>query len=325
MIRKGRCVRARGRPCRGESARLGPADGSRARAGSSRCRAPPPAPPSARDHRGPPRGRTPGRQLTLAADQPRLAAPPRGRSGKSALEPPRLDRLGAALEGHGLARDEAERLVRQPAGRAADQDLVRLRALLQAGGDVHRIAADAVVALLRAARPTDHLAGVDADADLQLVIQRRLRPRESRGPRGARAPRRRRAPPGRRTAPSRRRRCTSRRCRRIARPRPPPRRNTRAEARGLLRIARLGATGEAHEVGEQHRHQPALVGNRHASILRRRRAPRADRTPRGKPASQSDTEFGTSGLVARAITAGSVDRWSSWTASRSGSCQPAWP
>ena len=70
----------------------------------------------------------------------------------------------------------------------------------------------------------ERLAGVDADADLQVdlgitLVQLLDRTPGSRTPRGPRVPGRRRRRQGRRRAPSRRRRCTSRRDRRIARAR----------------------------------------------------------------------------------------------------------
>jgi hypothetical protein len=92
------------------------------------------------------------------------------------------DRLGLALERQRLDGLDLDRITDEVVGELSDQDLVRRRGLLEAGGGVHGIAGDQALAGRRVAR--HDLPGVDAGpvrqldapASLQLPVQLGQRP-----------------------------------------------------------------------------------------------------------------------------------------------------
>src|SRR4051794_10402391 len=72
-----------------------------------------------------------------------------------------VDRRRLALEHQRRGRLTLDRVANERSRLAADQDVARLRGLLQPRGDVDSVAGDKRLALAR-----DHFAGVDADAQL---------------------------------------------------------------------------------------------------------------------------------------------------------------
>ena len=109
------------------------------------------------------------RQPASSARGRRAARPPAGvaRRGRvDVLEPERLDRLALPLDAEAVAGTEPARVLDQRVGRRADQDLPRLRRLLQSLRHVHGVTRDE--GLARARVPGDDLAGVDPDPAFQL-------------------------------------------------------------------------------------------------------------------------------------------------------------
>ena len=96
------------------------------------------------------------------------------RVGHDLEEPEGRDRLGLALQGEGVDRLHADRVLHEPMGRAAEQHLAGAGRLLEAGRHVHGVARHEPLSGARVAR--DHLAGVhpDPDADLDAVIRAQL-------------------------------------------------------------------------------------------------------------------------------------------------------
>ena len=110
-------------------------------------------------------------ELALASDESRLTAVHARPLRQLALQAPGLDRFRAALQRHLFQRREGEGIGAEPAGHASDEDLAGRGRLLEPGRDVHGIAADGVVALLRTGGAAHDLAGVHADADLERAVQ----------------------------------------------------------------------------------------------------------------------------------------------------------
>ena len=133
-------------------------------------------------------------------------------AGPHLVEAPAADRLALALERERLERAGADAVGDQPVRLAAEQDLARLRRLLEARRDVDRVAGRD--RLLGGRVADDDFARVDPDSllepDAEVLFELRVEPRRaraaSRRPPGLRAARRPRGRPGRRRRPSPRRR-----------------------------------------------------------------------------------------------------------------------
>ena len=172
------------------------------------------------------------------------------------------------LQRHLLARREGKCVSAQRPRRPTDQDLVRRRRLLEASRNVDRVAAHRVVARVRPGAGTaDDLAGVDADPDLQLVVELRHGLADAEG-----------GPQGPLGVVVVRLWGAEERHGGI----PDVLLHGPAEAQDLggdgtevaalhlahrLGVAHLRPPRESDEVREEHRHQPAFVGERHASIV----------------------------------------------------------
>ena len=182
-----------------------------------------------------------------------------------ALQAPGLDRFRAALQRHLVAAARsAKASLLEPAGHAADEDLAGRGRLLEPGRDIHGVAADGVVALLRAGRAADDLAGVHPDADLERAVQLAQRLPDLQGA----AKRALRVVVMSRGAPKIAMTASPMYFSSV-----PPKSHDLGRHRreiGALQLAHglgvavLGASGESDEVREEDRHQAPLVRDRHA-------------------------------------------------------------
>ena len=127
------------------------------------------------------------RQLGLAADEGAERAPAAAvrPDGGHPLDGVGRDRAGPALDPQRARRDGARERLDGAEGALADQDLARLGGLLQARGQVDRLAGDQEVA--PGARAGDDEAGVDPDPQRHLHVAplgqaRQARAHHQRGP-----------------------------------------------------------------------------------------------------------------------------------------------
>ena len=99
--------------------------------------------------------------LGVATDERRTGAV--GHGGFDSQEPPRYERRAFALSGDGRVRLVCEESRCEPVRRIADENLTRLRCLLESRSDIDRIAEHAELALFVADRARDGESGVDPD------------------------------------------------------------------------------------------------------------------------------------------------------------------
>ena len=109
------------------------------------------------------------RDFLIAADQRRAPAIRRG--GLDAKEPPRDERRGLALRRDGRMRFVREEARSEPVGGVTDQDLSRLRRLLEPRRDVHGVAEHPELALLVTDSACHSEPGVDSDPQREIAAR----------------------------------------------------------------------------------------------------------------------------------------------------------
>ena len=186
---------------------------------------------------------------------------------------PRVDRLGLALRLHGLGLAVVDRVAGRAPRRLADEDAVDRRVRLEPRSGVDDVARDHALALLRPrAERDERLARVDADTELELglLVEDPVADGERRadGALGVVLVRDRGAEDRHHGVADELLDRAAEALELVAEPSV-----VRAEQRAhLLGIHLLGARGEADEVGEEHRHDLALLEPRLLGRLERRAA-----------------------------------------------------